>query len=181
LLGLAAGLVTPSDGEVHLWGEALSPLSEDARAAIRNRQVGFVFQSYRLIPTLTALENVMVPLEIGGAVARAEALRRATEGLEQVGMADRLDHYPTQLSGGEQQRVAIARAFVHQPKILFADEPTGNLDEDTSAQVESLLFGLNRDTQTALVLVTHDLALAAKCARHIRLKGGRLVESQEVA
>jgi putative ABC transport system ATP-binding protein len=142
---------------------------------------GFVFQSYRLIPTLTALENVMVPLEIGGAVARAEALRRAREGLGQVGMADRLDHYPTQLSGGEQQRVAIARAFVHQPKILFADEPTGNLDEDTSAQVESLLFGLNRDTQTALVLVTHDLALAAKCARHIRLKGGRLVESQEVA
>ena len=181
LLGLAAGLDTPSDGEVHLCGEALSPLSEDARAAIRNRQVGFVFQSYRLIPTLTALENVMVPLEIGGAVARAEALRRATEGLEQVGMADRLDHYPTQLSGGEQQRVAIARAFVHQPKILFADEPTGNLDEDTSAQVESLLFGLNRDTHTALVLVTHDLTLAAKCARHIRLKGGRLVESGEVA
>ncbi len=178
LLGLCAGLDRPTSGTVLLADTDLGPLSEDARAALRARHVGFVFQSFRLIPTLTALENVTVPLEL-----RREGGRKVAEAgralLDRVGLGDRLDHYPTQLSGGEQQRVAIARAFIGRPSILFADEPTGNLDDDTSHRIEDLLFELNREAGTALVVVTHDHALAARCARTIRLRGGRVVESED--
>ncbi|WP_038087001.1 ABC transporter ATP-binding protein [Acidihalobacter prosperus] len=170
LLGLLAGLDSPSSGEVRLAGEALSALDEDGRARVRAGRVGFVFQSFQLLPGLTALENVMLPLELQDRAARAPAL----EVLARVGLAARAAHYPHQLSGGEQQRVAIARAFVTRPAVLFADEPTGNLDETSGAQVIDLLFSLNDEQATALVLVTHDAVLAARCARRYRLQAGRL-------
>ncbi|NUO81044.1 ABC transporter ATP-binding protein [candidate division KSB1 bacterium] len=172
LLGLCAGLDRASSGSVILNGVALDNLSEDERARVRNESVGFVFQNFQLIPTLTAVENVMVPLELRGeAKVRAEALRL----LQRVGLGDRLQHYPIQLSGGEQQRVALARAFINRPKILFADEPTGNLDMETSAHVVDLLFELNREAGTTLVLVSHDLDLAQRTQRIIRLKGGAVI------
>lgn len=171
LLGLLAGLDAPSSGRIELAGTDLGPLDEDQRAALRARHVGFVFQSFHLLPSLTALENVALPLELAG---EREAMARAREVLERVGLAARLEHYPNQLSGGEQQRVALARAFVHQPDILFADEPTGNLDRRTGEQVSELLFALNAEHGTTLVLVTHDPALAARCARSLRLDGGRV-------
>jgi putative ABC transport system ATP-binding protein len=173
LLGLCAGLDRASSGSVILNNVALDSLSEDERAAVRNQYVGFVFQNFQLIPTLTALENVMVPLELRGE-RNAEA--RSMELLKKVGLADRHDHYPAQLSGGEQQRIAIARAFSNNPKILFADEPTGNLDSDTKETIENLLFELNREAKTTLILVTHDLELAAKTNHILKLKGGRAVE-----
>nr|WP_233752767.1 ABC transporter ATP-binding protein [Flavilitoribacter nigricans] len=172
LLGLCAGLDQASSGAVYLNGIQLDPLSEDERAAVRNEHVGFIFQNFQLLPTLTALENVMIPLELQG---DPDALSQATELLRRVELNDRLDHYPSQLSGGEQQRVAMARAFANRPKILFADEPTGNLDEDTGQLVEDLLFQLNEEANTTLVLVTHDLDLAAKTQRMLRLKGGKVV------
>ncbi|MFI5356669.1 MAG: ABC transporter ATP-binding protein [Opitutales bacterium] len=169
LLGLCAGLDLPTSGAVALAGEALTGRDEDARARMRNAHVGFVFQNFQLIPTLTALENVLVPLELRGESGR-EADARAL--LERVGLGDRADHYPVQLSGGEQQRVALARAFVNAPKILFCDEPTGNLDGTTAAAMIELVFGLNRERGTTLVLVTHDLELAKRCQRILRLKHG---------
>jgi putative ABC transport system ATP-binding protein len=175
LLGLCAGLDRSSTGTVVLNGIELDALGEDARAKIRNQYVGFVFQNFQLLPTLTALENVMVPLELRG---EREVKKQALELLAKVGLAERHHHYPTQLSGGEQQRVSIARAFSNRPKILFADEPTGNLDEETSQKVQELLFNLNREAGTTLVLVTHDLDLAAKTGRMIRLKGGAVVEDR---
>lgn len=173
LLGLCAGLDRASSGSVFLNGVKLDNLSEDERAAVRNKHVGFIFQNFQLIPTLTALENVMVPLELRG---EKNPAKRAMELLERVGLADRHDHYPTQLSGGEQQRISLARAFSNQPKILFADEPTGNLDEETSQKVEQLLFELNKEAGTTLVIVTHDLELASKTQKIIKLKGGKVVE-----
>ncbi|MCG8373893.1 MAG: ABC transporter ATP-binding protein [Balneolales bacterium] len=173
LLGLCAGLDRPTSGEVILKGIPLSPLNEDERAKVRNEHVGFVFQTFQLIPTLTAIENVMVPLELRGEATKA-VRERAKELLTEVGLGDRTHHYPTQLSGGEQQRVAIARAFINQPKILFADEPTGNLDTETGAHIEELIFDLNKSQQTTLVLVTHDLELAEKCDRIIRIKSGHI-------
>lgn len=171
LLGLLAGLDNPTRGTVHLDGACLNDLSEDDRARLRGEKVGFVFQTFQLIPTLTALENVQVPLEL-----RAEpASARATELLERVGLGDRLDHYPAQLSGGEQQRVALARAFSNRPKILFADEPTGNLDATTGARVIDLMMELNREAGTTLVLVTHDPDLAARASRTIRLRDGAVL------
>lgn len=172
LLGLLAGLDLPSAGEVHLAGQRLDALDEDARARLRAERVGFVFQSFQLLDSLTALENVMLPLELEGARdARAEASAL----LARVGLGERLRHYPRQLSGGEQQRVALARAFVPRPSILFADEPTGNLDSRTGNHICDLLFELNRERGTTLVLVTHDERLAARCARQLRLEGGRQV------
>ena len=172
LLSLMAGLDVPSEGEVRLDGSALSGLDEDGRAKIRGEKVGFVFQSFQLLPSLTALENVMLPLELRGD-ADAEGPARAMLG--QVGLAERLGHYPRQLSGGEQQRVALARAFVTRPAVLFADEPTGNLDTRTGQSIIELLFRMNRESGTTLVLVTHDEALAARCGRQLRLESGRLV------
>ncbi|MFZ5723202.1 MAG: ABC transporter ATP-binding protein [Pseudomonadota bacterium] len=172
LLALLAGLDTPGSGEVWLAGRRIDDLDEDARAAQRAGRVGFVFQSFQLLPAMTALENVMLPLEIAGA---GDAAERARLWLERVGLGHRLGHYPRQLSGGEQQRVAIARAFAPQPAILFADEPTGNLDTRTGAQIADLLFAANRETGTTLVLVTHDQALAARCGRQLQLEAGRLV------
>jgi putative ABC transport system ATP-binding protein len=172
LLALLAGLDAPTSGEVWLEGTELSALDEDGRAAMRGKHVGFVFQSFHLVPSLTALENVMLPLELAG---RADARQAAREVLSQVGLAGRLGHYPRQLSGGEQQRVAIARAFVTSPSVLFADEPTGNLDTATGARVVQLLFDLNRATGATLVLVTHDRDLAARCDRMVELDAGRLV------
>ncbi len=171
LLGLCAGLDQPTDGEVWLDGIRFDLLGEDERANVRSARVGFVFQNFQLIPTLTAIENVMVPSELRGETGVRE---RAEMWLEKVGLSDRLSHYPAQLSGGEKQRVAIARAFINQPRILFADEPTGNLDTDTGATIEALLFDLNRAAGTTLVLVTHDLELAARTQRVIRLRGGRV-------
>ena len=171
LLGLLAGLDTPSAGTVRIDGHELFALDEDGRAELRGRMVGFVFQSFQLLPAMTALENVMLPLELAGA-ADADAKARAM--LERVGLGDRLRHYPKQLSGGEQQRVAIARAFVTRPKLLLADEPTGNLDAATGAQVIDLLFELNRERGATLLLVTHDPALTGRCDRVLRLAGGRL-------
>ena len=176
LLGLLAGLDRPSHGEVSLLGTDLATLDEDGRAAFRARHVGFVFQTFQLIPTLTARENVLVPLELAGALAGAARGARAADLLERVGLADRQHHYPAQLSGGEQQRVALARAFANDPAILFADEPTGNLDQDTGALVIDLLMRLNAGTGTTLVLVTHDLDLAARAGRRLRLAGGRVAE-----
>jgi len=173
LLGLCAGLDRASSGSVELNGIRLDTLSEDERAEVRNRHVGFIFQNFQLIPTLTALENVMVPLELRGD-AQAEETSRAW--LEKVGLGHRLDHYPAQLSGGEQQRVCIARAFSNSPAILFADEPTGNLDADNASGIVDLIFDLNRTAGTTLVLVTHDLELARRTGRILRLKGGRVLE-----
>ncbi|RMG69024.1 MAG: ABC transporter ATP-binding protein [Bacteroidetes bacterium] len=176
LLGLCAGLDRATSGTVRLQGIDLGPLDEDARAAVRNQHVGFIFQNFQLLPTLTALENVMVPLELRG---EKQVRGRAEELLDRVGLSGRHHHYPTQLSGGEQQRVSLARAFANRPAILFADEPTGNLDEETGATVEELLFELNREAGTTLVLVTHDLELAAKTQRVIRLKGGHVFSDSE--
>ena len=171
LLGLCAGLDRPTSGSVSLNGVALNDLNEDELAQIRNQHVGFVFQTFQLIPTLTALENVVVPLELRG---ESGVRRQATELLNQVGLGDRLDHYPAQLSGGEQQRVSLARAFINQPKILFADEPTGNLDGETAEKVSDLLFELNEAAGTTLVLVTHNLELAQRTQRIITLKAGSI-------
>src|SRR5690349_18778474 len=172
LLGLLAGLDRPTSGEVHIDGEALSTLDEDARAALRQRLLGFVFQSFQLLPALTALENVMLPLELAGA---SDAEPRARVWLDRVGLAKRTTHYPRQLSGGEQQRVAIARAFAGDPKILMADEPTGNLDAATGVEIAELMFRLNREHGTTLLLVTHDANLAARCERRLSLAAGQLV------
>jgi putative ABC transport system ATP-binding protein len=174
LLGLLAGLDRPTSGSVSLDGQDLASLDEDARARLRGEKVGFVFQSFHLIPTLTARENVMVPLELRG----LEAGARADELLARVGLGDRGHHYPAQLSGGEQQRVALARAFSHRPRILFADEPTGNLDSATGTTIIGLMTGLNRDFGTTLVLVTHDQELAAQARRVIRLADGAIVSDQ---
>jgi|SRR5262245_29008895 len=171
LLGLLAGLDTPSSGSVRIDGLDLFALDEDGRAALRGRMVGFVFQSFQLLPAMTALENVMLPLELAGADSAGTAARAM---LARVGLADRVNHYPKQLSGGEQQRVAIARAFVTRPKLLLADEPTGNLDAATGEQVIDLLFELNRESGTTLLLVTHDEALTRRCDRVLRLAAGRL-------
>lgn len=176
LLGLCAGLDRPSQGRVVLNGIELNELSEEELAQIRNRYIGFVFQTFQLIPTLTAQENVMVPAELRGEDGVG---RRAADLLDQVGLSDRLGHYPAQLSGGEQQRVAIARAFINQPKILFADEPTGNLDAETSQYVDDLIFELNRASGTTLVLVTHDLELAERTQRVLQIRGGALVSESE--
>jgi putative ABC transport system ATP-binding protein len=178
LLGLCAGLDDATTGTVHLDGQELGALDEDARAALRNRSVGFVFQNFQLIPTLTAIENVLVPLELRGESGRQ---KEAADILAQVGLADRLEHYPLQLSGGEQQRVALARAFIHRPKILFADEPTGNLDAETSGPIVEMLFRLNREAGTALVLVTHDPTLAARARRVVKMRGGAIVGEEEHA
>jgi putative ABC transport system ATP-binding protein len=173
LLALLAGLDEPTTGQVRLADCELTTLDEDGRAAVRARHVGFVFQSFHLVPSLTAVENVMLPLELAG---RSDARGAALEVLGRVGLAERVGHYPRQLSGGEQQRVAIARAFVTRPDVLFADEPTGNLDAATGERIMDLLFGLNAETGTTLVLVTHDQSLAARCGRVIRLDAGRIVE-----
>ena len=179
LLGLCAGLDRATSGSVWVNGIRLDNLSEDERAAVRNQHVGFIFQNFQLLPTLTALENVLVPLELRG---QRGATKTALDLLDRVGLAARAGHYPAQLSGGEQQRVSLARAFANRPAVLFADEPTGNLDPDTSERVVNLLFELNREAGTTLVLVTHDLELAAKTQRTLRLRGGRVVvERQEVS
>ena len=172
LLSLMAGLDTPSEGDVDILGTALNALDEDGRAKLRGASVGFVFQNFQLLPALTALENVMLPLELSG---HADPESAARDILGKVGLAERLQHYPRQLSGGEQQRVAIARAFVVDPAVLFADEPTGNLDTDTGRAIANLLFELNANRGTTLVLVTHDERLAARCQRQLRLNAGRLV------
>ncbi len=178
LLGLCAGLDRSSSGIVELNNIRLDNLNEDQRAKVRNQFVGFIFQNFQLLPTLTALENVMVPLELRG---EKNIRSRAADLLDKVGLADRGHHYPSQLSGGEQQRVSLARAFSNSPKILFADEPTGNLDAETSEKVEKLIFDLNREAGTTLVLVTHDLDLAGKTQRIIRIKGGSLVSDERVS
>ncbi len=183
LLGLLAGLDLPSSGSVTLDGHNLNQLSEDERAALRADKVGFVFQTFQLIPTLTALENVLVPIELrsaDAALSGAAAEARARELLDRVGLADRAHHYPAQLSGGEQQRVGMARAFANRPKILMADEPTGNLDADTGRHVIDLMVRLNREEGTTLLLVTHDVELAAKAHRIVRLAGGRIVSDERV-
>jgi putative ABC transport system ATP-binding protein len=172
LLALLAGLDVPTRGRVLLEGQDLTQLDEDGRARVRAQRVGFVFQSFHLIPALTALENVMLPLELAG---RRDARRAAAETLQRVGLKERTGHYPRQLSGGEQQRVALARAFVTQPAVLFADEPTGNLDTVTGARVGELLFELNANAHTTLVLVTHDRELAARCARMVKMEAGRVL------
>ena len=177
LLGLLAGLDRPTTGEVWLGDTALNGLSEDERAALRRHWLGFVFQSFQLLPALTALENVMLPLELAGA---DDALPRAKDWLARVGLAARLTHYPKQLSGGEQQRVAIARAFSGEPRVLMADEPTGNLDGATGSEVADLMFHLNRERGTTLLLVTHDDTLASRCARRVSLATGRVVSDEEM-
>ena len=174
LLSLLAGLDLPSDGEVELAGQRLSSLNEDQRAALRADHVGFVFQSFQLLDSLTALENVMLPLELHG---RRDARAAASQLLERVGLGQRLSHYPRQLSGGEQHRVAIARAFASEPDILFADEPTGNLDAVTGQKITDLLFDMNREQGTTLIMVTHDQRLAGRCQSALQLDAGRLVES----
>ncbi|MDX1332887.1 MAG: ABC transporter ATP-binding protein [Robiginitalea sp.] len=174
LLGLCAGLDTPVSGSVTLCGQNLEDLSEDQRAALRNEKVGFIFQNFQLLPTLTALENVSVPLELRGDRQATEVARTL---LGKVGLGDRTHHYPSQLSGGEQQRVALARAFSNRPEILFADEPTGNLDQETGERVVQLLFDLNQEAGTTLVIVTHDMNLASRCNELMRLQGGRILES----
>ena len=171
LLGLCAGLDRATSGEVTLAGHALGPLDEDGRARVRNANVGFVFQNFQLIPTLTALENVLVPIELGGRGQRGGD-QEARALLERVGLGGRGDHYPVQLSGGEQQRAALARAFANRPRILFCDEPTGNLDGDTAAAMVELIFGLNRERGATLVLVTHNLELAGRCQRVLKMAGG---------
>ena len=181
LLGLLAGLDRPTQGTVRLDGEDLGTLDEDARAALRAERVGFVFQTFQLLPTLTALENVLVPLELRPGGRRAGDLERAEEYLARVGLADRTHHYPAQLSGGEQQRVGLARAFANRPRILFADEPTGSLDAETGAGVIDLLVELNAEAQTTMVLVTHDPALAARAHRVVRLRAGSIVADERAA
>ncbi|MBQ41958.1 MAG: ABC transporter [Gemmatimonadetes bacterium] len=178
LLGLCAGLDRATSGWVSLDGVRLDELDEDQRARLRGERVGFVFQTFQLVPTLSALENVSVPLELRG---DRGVENRAAELLDRVGLADRRHHYPVQLSGGEQQRVGLARAFINHPRILFADEPTGNLDTDTGSAVEDLLFALNKEAGTTLVLVTHDLELARRAHRLIRLRGGTIVEDSGAA
>ena len=178
LLGLCAGLDEPSSGSVELCGEDLKSLNEDERARLRNKEVGFIFQNFQLLPTLTALENVSVPLELQGA---ANARSKSMELLDKVGLADRVHHYPSQLSGGEQQRVALARAFSNTPSILFADEPTGNLDEETGEKVIQLLFDLNQEAGTTLIIITHDPDLANRTQQILRLKGGRIVSNESTA
>lgn len=178
LLGLCAGLDQPTSGSISLLDIEIGDLDEDERAYIRNQYVGFVFQNFQLLPTLTALENVMIPLELRGSkniTAKAEEL------LDRVGLAERMHHYPAQLSGGEQQRVAIARAFIAEPQILFADEPTGNLDEETAQKITDLLFSINKELGTTLVLVTHNLQLAAHTGRILMLKGGKIMEDKTLA
>ncbi|TBW54669.1 ABC transporter ATP-binding protein [Marinobacter halodurans] len=174
LLGLLAGLDTPTHGRIELDGQPISQMSEDERASLRARRVGFVFQSFQLLPALTALENVMLPLELAG---QTDASDQATELLRRVGLGERLQHTPRQLSGGEQQRVAIARAFAAHPKILFADEPTGNLDNNTGQAVSDLLMALNREQGTTLVMVTHDEHLAARCGRQLHIEAGEVSEN----
>ena len=176
LLGLCAGLDDATVGSIVLDGLAIETLDQDERAALRNRLVGFVFQSFQLIPTLTAIENVLVPLELRGESGKQDEAEKL---LVEVGLGDRMDHYPLQLSGGEQQRVALARAFIHRPKILFADEPTGNLDSGISEPIVEMLFRLNREAETALVLVTHDPKLAAKARRIVTMSGGSIVSEEE--
>ncbi|MBZ9729381.1 ABC transporter ATP-binding protein [Salegentibacter sp. JZCK2] len=176
LLGLCAGLDSPDSGSINLCGSELNTLGEDERALLRNQHIGFVFQDFQLLPTLTALENVAVPLELQG---NKDASKISKELLGKVGLGDRINHYPSQLSGGEQQRVALARAFSTRPSILFADEPTGNLDAETGEKVEALLFDLNKEAGTTLIIVTHDIELAEKTQHILRLKGGRIVENQE--
>ncbi len=176
LLGLIAGLDLPSAGRVRLDGVSLTDLDEDGRAALRGRNMGFVFQSFQLLPGLTALENVMLPLDLAG---RDDAAAVAEEHLNRVGLSARARHRPTQLSGGEQQRVALARAFAVSPRILLADEPTGNLDAHTGAQVIELMFELNRAQDASLIIVTHDVALASRCGRQLRLEGGRLAPEKQ--
>ena len=178
LLGLCAGLDYPTSGDLTLCNTALQDLNEDERAALRNKEVGFIFQNFQLLPTLTALENVVVPLELQG---NKNASTFGKELLTKVGLADRLHHYPTQLSGGEQQRVALARAFSNKPSILFADEPTGNLDEETGEKVIQLLFELNKEAGTTLVIITHDLDLANRTQQILRLKGGKIVANEKTA
>jgi putative ABC transport system ATP-binding protein len=178
LLGLCAGLDRPSEGSVILNGISLEPLSEDQRALVRNRHVGFIFQNFQLLPTLTALENVMVPLELRG---EKNIRSRAKDLLNSVGLSERGHHYPAQLSGGEQQRVSLARAFSNKPQILFADEPTGNLDAETSESIVQLIFDLNHNSGTTLVLVTHDLELAGKTGRILKIRGGKLVSDERVS
>ena len=173
LLGLCAGLDTPSSGTISLMGFKLNVMNEDDRAYIRNQYVGFVFQNFQLLSTLTALENVMVPLELRGV---RNVMPKARDLLSRVGLSDRMHHYPTQLSGGEQQRVAMARAFITDPKILFADEPTGNLDEENADHIRELLFGMNKEQHTTLVLVTHNLELAQRTQRILKMRGGKLAE-----
>lgn len=175
LLGLCAGLDVPSSGTISLMGFKLNKMSEDDRAYVRNQFVGFIFQNFQLLSTLTALENVMIPMELRG---EKNVEPKATELLDRVGLADRMHHYPSQLSGGEQQRVAMARAFINAPKILFADEPTGNLDEETADHVTNLLFSLNQEEKTTLVLVTHNLELAKKTERVLQMKGGKIIEEK---
>jgi len=176
LLGLCAGLDHPTSGEIKIYDQQISHLDENKKAAVRNQYVGFIFQNFQLIPTLSAYENVMVPLELQG--KSKEAKVKAKDLLERVGLGDRLTHYPSQLSGGEQQRVSLARAFANTPKLLFADEPTGNLDGETGQSVENLLFDLNREQNTTLVIVTHDMELASKAGRILRLKSGKIVKDE---
>ena len=178
LLGLCAGLDRPTEGMVQLAGHDLSAMDEDGLAELRNAQVGFVFQSFQLLPSLTALENVLVPLELQG--RGRDARKEAETRLANVGLGQRMHHYPSQLSGGEQQRVALARAFVHRPKILFADEPTGNLDAETSQPIEQMLFELNENFGTALVLVTHDPELAQRAGRVVQMRGGWIESDTQV-
>ena len=176
LLGLCAGLDHPSSGSIELCGSNLEDLNEDERAQLRNKEVGFIFQNFQLLPTLTALENVIVPLELQGS---KNAVKVGMELLDRVGLADRFHHYPSQLSGGEQQRVALARAFSNKPSILFADEPTGNLDEETGEKVIQLLFQLNQEAGTTLVIITHDLDLANRTQQILRLKGGKIMSNEK--
>ncbi len=177
LLGLCAGLDRVDEGSIALCGESLDALNEDERALLRNKKVGFIFQDFQLLPTLTALENVSVPLELQGV---KNAQHKGMELLQKVGLSDRHDHYPSQLSGGEQQRVALARAFSNAPQILFADEPTGNLDEETGKKVIKLLFDLNKEMGTTLVIVTHDLDLAGMTQNMLRLKGGKIAVAETI-
>ncbi|MGB5645545.1 MAG: ABC transporter ATP-binding protein [Muriicola sp.] len=176
LLGLAAGLDRPDSGTIELCGVEINTLNEDERALLRNRKIGFIFQDFQLLPTLTAQENVAVPLELQGAKNASE---KAATLLEKVGLANRFHHYPSQLSGGEQQRVALARAFSNTPAILFADEPTGELDEATGQKIIQLLFDLNKEAGTTLIIITHDMELARKTQRILRLKGGKISLDQE--
>lgn len=178
LLGLCAGLDSPDEGSVELCGTDLGALNEDERALLRNREVGFIFQNFQLLPTLTALENVIVPLELQGAKNPAKI---GMDLLDKVGLQDRFHHYPSQLSGGEQQRVALARAFSSTPSILFADEPTGNLDQETGDRVVQLLFDLNKEANTTLVIVSHDMELAQRTRRIISLKGGKVISKETAA